>query len=81
MEVSPPDSRRGFSSGSKTWKAKRSGMFPLTSRWFFNKMKYNLIPFVLSADIAIFTEGIKTTSGLVGSKTELLTALFQVVHQ
>lgn len=49
-------------------------MFPLTSRWFCNKMKYNLILFVLSADIAIFTEGIKTTSGLVGSKTELLTA-------
>lgn len=49
-------------------------MFPLSSRWFCNKMKYNLIPFVLRADIAIFTEGIKTTSGLVGSKAELLTA-------
>lgn len=49
-------------------------MSPLPSRWFSNKMKYNVIPFVLSADIVIFTEGIKTTSGLVGSKTELLTA-------
>jgi len=49
-------------------------MFPLTSRWFCNKMKYNLIPFVLSADMAIFTEGLKTTSGFVGSKTKLLTA-------
>lgn len=48
-------------------------MFPLSSRWFCNK-KYNLIPFVLCADIAIFTEGIKTTSGLVGSKGKLLTA-------
>lgn len=49
-------------------------MFPLASRWFCNKMKYNFIPSVLSADIAIFTEGIETTSGLVASKTELLTA-------
>lgn len=48
-------------------------MFLLTSRWFCTKMKYNLIPFVLSADRAIFTEGIETTSGLVGSKTEMLT--------